>query len=35
MDAMKESSKKKEMGIKREIVDALQQASNCKKGTGN
>ena len=33
--AMKESSKKKETKIKKEIVDALQQASNRKKRTGN
>ena len=35
LDALKESPKKKETKIKKEIVHALQQASNRKKRTGN
>ena len=34
LDALKKSSKKKETGIKKEIVDMLQQASHRRKKTG-
>ena len=35
LDVLKESSKKKETKIKKEIVEVLQQASYRKKFTGN
>ena len=35
LDTLKESSKKKETKIKKEIVEVLQQASYRKKRTGN
>ena len=35
LDALKESSKKKETKIKKKRVEVLQQASNRKKRTGN
>ena len=34
LDALKESSKKKETKIKKEIVEVLQQASTVKRGQG-
>ena len=34
LDALKKSSKKKETGIEKEIVDVLQQASDRRKKTG-
>ena len=34
LDALKTSSKKKETGIEKEIVDMLQQASHGRKKTG-
>ena len=34
LDAFKKSSKKKETGIEKEIVDVLQQASDRRKKTG-
>ena len=34
LDASKKSSKKKEIRIKKEIVEVLQQASYCRKRSG-
>ena len=34
LDALKKSSKNKEMGIEKEIVEVLQQASERRKKTG-
>ena len=34
LDALKKSSKKKKMGIKKEIVEVLQQGSDHRKKTG-
>ena len=34
LDALQKSSKKKETGIVKEILEVLQQASNCRKKTG-
>ena len=31
---LKKSSKKKETGLEKEIVEVLQQASDCRKNTG-